>query len=117
MNSKSINHNVWALTLSLCLGVIGYSTLSAQAADPQKTGERRTPTAKQPPSVDLGRFVPTAAQLETIKKIPNLRRMNTTNPNDPSPNYIAYCGELTINCGDLGWDDCIRVVGAACGAL
>lgn len=33
MNSKGINRNVWALTLSLCLGVIGYSTFSAQAAD------------------------------------------------------------------------------------
>ncbi|MFI5395988.1 MAG: hypothetical protein ACHQ9S_10685 [Candidatus Binatia bacterium] len=34
MNSKSISRNVWALTLSLCLGVIGYSTFSAQAAEP-----------------------------------------------------------------------------------
>lgn len=33
MNTKGINRNVWALTLSLCLGVIGYSTLSAQAAE------------------------------------------------------------------------------------
>ena len=34
MNSKSINRNVWALTLSLGLGVIGYCTFSAQAAAP-----------------------------------------------------------------------------------
>lgn len=40
MNSKrereSINRNVWALTLSLCLGVIGFSTLGAQAAEERK---------------------------------------------------------------------------------
>lgn len=41
MNSKGINRNVWALTLSLCLGVIGFSALSAQAADPQKATERK----------------------------------------------------------------------------
>jgi hypothetical protein len=33
MNSKAVDRNVWAVTLSLCLGVIGYSTLSAQAAE------------------------------------------------------------------------------------
>ena len=38
MNSKGINRNVWALTLSLCLGVIGYSTLSAQAAEQKQQG-------------------------------------------------------------------------------
>ena len=36
MNSKSINRDVWALTLSLCLGVIGFSTFSAQAAEERK---------------------------------------------------------------------------------
>lgn len=41
MNSKSINRNVWALTLSLCLGVIGYSTLGAQAADQSKAVEKK----------------------------------------------------------------------------
>ena len=37
MNSKSNNRTVWALTLILCLGVIGYFSFTAQATDPQKT--------------------------------------------------------------------------------
>lgn len=37
MNSKSNNRTVRALTLILCLGLIGYSPFSARATDPQKT--------------------------------------------------------------------------------
>lgn len=45
MNTKSINRNVWALTLSLGLGAIGYSTLSAQTADsPKRTDGKQKPT-------------------------------------------------------------------------
>lgn len=46
MNSMSINRNVWVLTLSLYLGVIGFSTLSAQAADAPKAPERGTAEKK-----------------------------------------------------------------------
>jgi hypothetical protein len=43
MKSKSINRNIWAaLTLILCLGVLGYSTLSAQTADAPKGAERNS---------------------------------------------------------------------------
>lgn len=41
MNSKSINRNAWALTLSLCFGIISYSTFSVQAADAPKADEKR----------------------------------------------------------------------------
>jgi hypothetical protein len=41
MNNKSINRNVWALTLGLCLGIISYSTFSVQAADAPKADEKR----------------------------------------------------------------------------
>ena len=42
MKSKSINPNVWALTLILCLGVLGYSTVNAQTADAPKGAERNS---------------------------------------------------------------------------
>lgn len=59
MNSKGINRNVWALTLSLCLGVTGFSTFSAQAADPPKMEVPKSPPTggemKQPvPGKGLG---------------------------------------------------------------
>jgi len=53
MNSKSINRNVWALTLSLCLGVIGYSTFSAQAADAPKATKETTAAIPEPNTVKL----------------------------------------------------------------
>jgi cell division protein FtsB len=42
MKSKSINRNVWTLTLILCLGVLGYATLRAQTADASKGAERNS---------------------------------------------------------------------------
>lgn len=51
MNSKRINRNVWALTLTLCLGVIGISSLSAQTGE-----ERRGAAIAQP--VEQARVVP-----------------------------------------------------------
>ena len=36
MKSKRINRNVWALTLTFCLGVIGISSLSAQTGEERK---------------------------------------------------------------------------------
>jgi hypothetical protein len=37
MNSMSINRKVWAMTLILCLGLIGYSAFTAHATDPKTT--------------------------------------------------------------------------------
>ena len=42
MKSKSINRNVWVLTLILCLGVLGSSTLRAQTAAAPKGAERNS---------------------------------------------------------------------------
>lgn len=52
MKSKSINRNVWALTLILCLGVLGYSTLRAQTADAPKGAERNSAGQKKGESLE-----------------------------------------------------------------
>jgi hypothetical protein len=49
MNSKRVSPYVWALPLSLCLGVIGYPSFSAQAAEPPKAAA--PPKAVAPPKV------------------------------------------------------------------
>jgi hypothetical protein len=51
MNSKSINRNVWALTLSLGLGVIGFSTFNAQAAEERKGVSGEVEDKKRGPSL------------------------------------------------------------------
>jgi hypothetical protein len=130
MNRKRINRNVWVLTLSLCLGVIGYSTLIAQVANPQRAGEMKTPVSKQSsiysvrqPSIDLGALAPpTATQLKQIKQIPYFKNITTQAPagrfgaaTPPSVDYVVTCGELTIDCGNLSLDPCLKAAKAACG--
>jgi hypothetical protein len=41
MNGKSINRNVWALTVVSCLGISSYLAFSVQAADVPKPSENR----------------------------------------------------------------------------
>ena len=129
MNRKSINRNVWVLTLSLCLGVIGYSTLLAQVANPQKAGEKKTRVVRppsidliRPPSMDLGGLAPTATQLEKIKQIPHFKNITTQAPagrigagTTTSADYVVTCGELTLDCGNLSLEPCLKAAKAACG--
>ncbi len=49
MNSKSINRNVLALTLSVFLGVSALSNFSAQAADPPKSADARMAAGQRVP--------------------------------------------------------------------
>ncbi len=126
MNHKRIKTSVWALPLSLCLGVIAYSTLSAQEARPRTAVPEGTEARRS--NLDVGALAPTAAQLEIIRSIPRLKRVLTTSelfsasvpgrPELPTPSqYVCVCGELTIDCGSLDLDACLKAAGAACGTL
>lgn len=53
MNSKHTNPNVWALTLSLCLGSI-FTHATGYAADPPKAGEMRKATSKEATEEKVG---------------------------------------------------------------
>lgn len=84
MNSKSINRNVWALTLSLCLGVIGFSTFSAQAAERKAVTESSDKTG----GGECCQF-----EVMVTNALPNIAKIKITPTNSAAVNYTGFDGD------------------------